>query len=83
MHLNTQMMALSRILIPLTYTAAGRFDHDPAWGLPHLPTLHEARQLPLLDSGSDGYYFLQTQLVRSRNRINMALRDALHLLSAQ
>ena len=37
--INRQLVGLSRALIPVTYAAAGEFDHDPAWGLPHLPGL--------------------------------------------
>ncbi len=78
--LNDQMMALSRILIPLTYTAAGQFEHDPAWGMPHLPALQDARRLAALPADSDDYRYLQTQLVRARNKVNIALRDALRVL---
>ncbi|MDI9549626.1 MAG: M28 family peptidase [Chloroflexota bacterium] len=79
--LNAQMMALSRILIPLTYTAAGQFEHDPAWGMPHLPALHDARRLIALPADSDDFRHLQTQLVRARNKVNIALRDALRVLA--
>ena len=81
--LNAQMMALSRILIPLTYTAAGQFDHDPAWGLPHLPALQDVRRLAALPAGSDDYHFVKTQLVRASNRVNAALRDALRVLEEE
>ena len=70
-------MALSRILIPITYTAAGHFDHDPAWGLPHLPGLAGVRRLADLESGSDAYHFLRTRLIRNRNQVDFALRRAL------
>ncbi len=80
--LNAQMMALSRILIPLTYTAAGQFEHDPAWGMPHLPALQDARRLATLPADSDDFRHLQTQLVRARNKVNITLRDALRVLDA-
>lgn len=78
--LNRQMKALSRVLIPVTYTAAGRFDHDPAWSLPHLPDLAAVPKLAQLDPQSDAYHFLHTQLIRNRNRVNLALREALAVL---
>jgi N-acetylated-alpha-linked acidic dipeptidase len=77
--LNQQMKMLSRILIPITYTSAGRFEHDPAWSIPFLPGLHAARRLAQLDSASDEYHFLQTELVRRRNAIAFALRQALEI----
>jgi hypothetical protein len=79
--LNRQMKTLSRLLIPITYTSAGRFDHDPAWGLPHLPTLGEAQKLAPLEPGSSQYHYLHTQLIRNRNKINFILREAVELLA--
>lgn len=79
--INRQIKALSRRLIPLTYTAAGHFDHDPAWPMPHLPLLSEASQLALLEPTSDEYRFLQTKLVRNANAVAFALRQALEVLT--
>ncbi|MFN2202932.1 MAG: M28 family peptidase [Caldilineaceae bacterium] len=79
--LNRTLMALSRILIPVTYTDAGRFDHDPAWSLPNLPGLAGARRLAGLDPGSNEYHFLQTRLVRNRNEVDFALRRALEAVA--
>ena len=75
-------MTLSRALIPVAYTLAGRFDHDPAWGLPHLPGLAGAPVLASLDPSSDDYHFLRTRLVRNRNQVDFALREALEALTA-
>lgn len=80
--LNSKMKALSRILIPLTYTRAGRFDHDPAWDIPYLPGLQGVRELVNLDPSSDGYMFLLTELVRSRNAVQFALGQALQALAS-
>ncbi|MEZ4560711.1 MAG: hypothetical protein R2854_30465 [Caldilineaceae bacterium] len=79
--LNRTLMTLSRILIPVTYTAAGQFDHDPAWGQPHLPGLAGARRLAQLDPASDDYHFLHTRLVRNRNQVDFALRQALDVVA--
>lgn len=78
--LNRQIKSLSRLLIPLIYTQAGRFDHDPAWTIPTLPTLQDARTLPDLSPDSDEFHFLHTQLVRNRNYVAFVLREALELL---
>lgn len=78
--LNERIKRLSRILIPITYTEAGRFEHDPAWGLPHLPALAGVHRLAELEPGSDEYHFLRTELNRARNRVGYALRQALEIL---
>jgi hypothetical protein len=78
---NAQVKALSRALIPITYTAAGHFDHDPAWPMPHLPLLRAVPQLAQLEPESDEYHFLKTQLVRNRNAVSFALRQALEALA--
>jgi hypothetical protein len=77
---NRQTKALSRVLIPATYTVAGRFEQDPAWGQPFLPSLQPARQLRELDPGSDEYQFLKTKLIRSLNAFSFALRQAAEAL---
>ncbi len=78
--LNRQLKALSRILIPMTYTMAGRFDHDPAWSMPHVPGLQAVRQLAQMQPDGDDYHFLQTQLVRNRNALSFALRKAIEVV---
>ncbi|MEZ4676531.1 MAG: M28 family peptidase [Caldilineaceae bacterium] len=78
---NAQIKALSRALIPITYTAAGHFDHDPAWPMPHIPLLADVPKLAQLDPASDEYHFLKTQLVRNRNAVSFALRQALEVLA--
>ncbi|MBI4305721.1 MAG: aminopeptidase, partial [Chloroflexi bacterium] len=79
--LNRQMRALSRTLIPVTYTAAGRFDHDPAWDVPYLPGLQVARRLAGLDPSGDEYQYVKTQAVRNRNALSFALRRAIEVLA--
>ncbi|MBW7881391.1 MAG: M28 family peptidase [Caldilineaceae bacterium] len=79
--LNRTLIGLSRALIPITYTAAGPFDHDPAWGLPHVPALADVPKLTTLDPESDEYHFLQTRLIRNRNQVNLTLRRALELFA--
>ncbi len=79
--INAQMMALSRLLIPVTYTLAGPFDHDPAWPIPHVPGIQDARRLPAMPADSDAYRFLYTKVTRNINALAFALRAALAVLS--
>jgi hypothetical protein len=76
---NRKLIALSRILIPLTYTESGRFDHDPAWAIPHLPNLQGLYKLRQLPADGSAYHFLRTQLVRNHNALLFALRQALDI----
>ncbi|HEX9077914.1 MAG TPA: M28 family peptidase [Anaerolineae bacterium] len=79
--LNRQIKHLSRTLNPITYTLTGRFEHDPAWGIPFLPGLQGARQLAQLNPMSDECHFLKTQLVRNANAVAFALRQAIESFS--
>ncbi len=81
--LNKQYKSLSRALIPITYTIAGRFEHDPAWDIGYLPGLQGVRQLAQLDPGSDEYGFLKTELTRNRNAVLFALRQALDVFRGE
>jgi hypothetical protein len=78
--INRQIKGLSRLLIPLTYTEIGAFDHDPAWTIPHLPGLQGASDLAHLEPQSDEFHFLRTQLVRNRNQVAFVIRQAIDLL---
>jgi hypothetical protein len=83
---NDALMRLSRILNPVIYSSSGRFHHDPAeWspimratGQHTLAALQKAGGLPAL-AGQPEYGFLRAQLVRERNRLVTALREAARL----
>jgi hypothetical protein len=77
---NRQLGSLSRSLIPITYTLAGNFDHDPAWPIPHLPSLQIAKQLATLTPDGDAYQFTKTQVQRNANAVMWALRLAIEAL---
>jgi len=66
--MNAGILAMLRVMIPLLYTKAGPFEHDPATAIPPLPGLDPVRRLARLDPGSDEFKFLHTRLVRQRNR---------------
>jgi hypothetical protein len=73
---NACYQALGRALIPVGYTAAGPFAHDPALETGFLPLLGPAQRLEGCDPGSDEAKFLAVDLVRGRNAVRAALREA-------
>ncbi len=84
--LNATIMRVSRALNPVLYSQSGRFRHDPADWLPSmknsagqvLPGLSQAVALPRLAGGFE-YGFLRAQMVRERNRLVSALREAVRI----
>jgi hypothetical protein len=79
---NATLRKLSRVLVPINYTRAGRFRHDPAVDVPPLPDLAAARTWTDLAPGSDRYHITLTHLVRGRNRVTAALREARALIAS-
>ncbi|MEM9431199.1 MAG: M28 family metallopeptidase [Pseudomonadota bacterium] len=75
---NEVIMRLARVLVPLDYTRAPRFRHDPAVTCPPLPVLDICKDLP--GFSSDRLGFGLTQAVRARNRVTAAFRDATALI---
>ncbi len=69
-------MAVTRALVPLRYTAGNRFDHDPAMPAPALQLLRDLPLLATLPPESDEARFLTTALIRKRNAVCAALREA-------
>lgn len=76
------LMRLSRILVPLDYTAGDRFIHDPALSLPAWPVLDAIRRLAAVGSDDD-VRFAAMDAVRARNRLIHALREALSLVQPE
>jgi N-acetylated-alpha-linked acidic dipeptidase len=75
--INKCLMRLSRILIPVLYTSAGLFEHDPpASKITFLPLLHESMKLNKIEPESDEFKSLMVKFVRERNRISHALSEA-------
>ncbi len=77
---NEALMRLARVLVPVNFTQAPRFRHDPAYACPPLPTLATARELAHADSTHAG--FVKTQLMRGQNRYLGALREASRIVDA-
>ena len=86
---NATLMALSRVLLPATYTKGGRYTHDPAEWSPIMrntksslfPALNPGLQLAALH-GDDAYGFVRTGVVRHLNRTVDALLEATRLCRA-
>ena len=77
---NAAIKDLMRILIPINYTRAPRFRHDPATPVPALPTIATATELDQFDEVKLG--FARTQLIRGQNRLVAALREAKRIADA-
>jgi N-acetylated-alpha-linked acidic dipeptidase len=75
---NAVLQGLARILVPINYTRAPRFAHDPAFTTPPLPTLAVAQELPRHEGQMLG--FAKTQLMRGQNRFVAAMRAATRLV---
>ena len=78
--INATNRALARVLIPVNYTRGPRFTHDPALNVPPLPTIAEAGMFASMPEDQKG--FTKTQLLRGRNRLVAALRDATRTVEA-
>ncbi len=80
--INTCLMALSRILIPVLSSRGGKYKQDPA-GTPFkpLPTLQPLEKLSSMDPNSQEYKALLTLLVRERNKISDAIHSANQMIT--
>jgi hypothetical protein len=75
--INAALMELGRTIIPLRYTAAGPFGHDPALSVPPLPLLDAARHLAAASAGSDAAKLSAVALQRGLNQVVYSLDAAL------
>ncbi|MGA8858060.1 MAG: M28 family peptidase [Candidatus Bathyarchaeia archaeon] len=80
---NKTLMRLSRILVPITQTRGGRYDHDLAVPIPPLPTLDPIRRLAQLDRKSDDFKFLYNGLKRNANQVSDALDKAIEMVDEE
>ena len=80
---NNCLMGLSRALTHVISTATSKWDQD-AYGLSILnyllPPLYHLKDLGAMDPDSSEYKLLYTKLVRERNKVSDALREACDLL---
>jgi hypothetical protein len=77
---NQVLKELARILVPINYTRAPRFRHDPAFTTPPLPTLAVATELKKHSGTMLG--IAKTQLMRGQNSYVAAMRAATRLANA-
>ena len=77
---NPVLKGLARIMVPINYTRCPRFTHDPALNVPPLPAIAEAASLDGVPPDQMG--FVTTKLLRGRNRIVAALREATRLVES-
>jgi hypothetical protein len=78
---NDAALRVTRIINPALFTIDGPYEMDPALQLPILPGLAPLRELAALDPASSEHRFLWTHLIRQRNRIEDALREATRVLA--
>jgi hypothetical protein len=74
--LNNCLMKLSRLLIPVNYSAVDPFDMDIAVSIPPLPRLQRVAHLGSMDPNSRTFKFLERKMLRERNRVCFALEEA-------
>ena len=78
---NATARALGRLLVPINFTRAGAFRHDPALDVPPLPDLESALLLRREGADSDRGRVIRTHLLRGRNRFVWTLRQARALVA--
>jgi Peptidase family M28/PA domain len=79
--INQSLMAVSRAIVPMDYTAGDRFEHDPALPLSKYPVLDVLRQLASAPPASDQALFLTGGARRACNRLSYALDQAREALA--
>jgi hypothetical protein len=79
---NALLKKVTHQINPALYTIDGPFEFDPALQLPILPGLSPVKKLATLEFESDDYFFLQTSMIRQRNRVETALLEACELIES-
>jgi hypothetical protein len=79
---NALVVRLTHRLNSALYTRSGRFDQDPAADLPLLPLLARVKDLAALPHEGDEFGFLETEMIRGRNRVESTMRDAIETIDA-
>jgi hypothetical protein len=79
--LNQCLIKLSRILLPIHYCAADRFDADHAFFIPPFPRLQQLGELGMMDRNVDMFKFLERRIVREKNRVCHFINEAIGLIN--
>jgi hypothetical protein len=74
--INACLMSVSRALVPIDYSLGDRFGQDPALAQNAYPSLDPVRRLGAGEPSSDEAEFLNVAMMRARNRVGVALREA-------
>jgi hypothetical protein len=77
---NRTLIRLSRMLVPITQTRVGRYDHDLAVSIPPIPILDPIHKLAQLDQTTDEFKFLSNELKRNANQLSDVLDKAIELV---
>lgn len=77
--LSHRLLAACKALMPLNYTVAGRFGHDPALGTRPIPGLYPFK--PVIAMTDDEQWAAGHQLRRDLNRARFAIRTARRYLA--
>jgi hypothetical protein len=64
------------------HTRAGRFDQDPAADLLLLRWLARVTDLGALPREGDDFGFLETEMIRGRNKVEATMRGAIEAIGA-
>ena len=78
--MNALLLALARVLVPVNHVLGPRFTHDLALNIPPLPALAACEALDGLPAERMG--FALATLLRGRNRVAAAYREAARLVAA-
>ena len=71
---------LARLLVPVNYSRATPFHHDPAMEVPPLPDLAPALSLPQAKTDASQWGLLNAHLMRGQNRLVWTLEQARELV---
>jgi len=81
-HLNRAILRASQHLLPVFFSAGGKYHQGPAVNTPTTPRLDAIRVLGSLPETTEEHLFLKTQLRREVNRVAESLRWASELLES-
>ena len=77
--LSGKVLEACKLLMPVNYTVAGEFEHDPALGAVPLPALRPHR--PVVEMSDDEQWGAGHQLRRNINRVRHAVRSAAKVMA--
>ena len=81
-NINRLLLNLSRILNPILYTSVQPFDQQPAVSTRFLPDLGPALELKGMNSNSNDFKFMVTQLKRKINKISFSILQAIRIIDS-